>query len=128
MELAVSRIDSWLGAAFPLADWLNIDWAIDTALLIAEKSVSIVAVRNGTAQAAQTVRLETLSGPRQILGSGGVTHQIDGLLLGYKGHPTISDSDFKAGDTFANEGKLFEIVAVMPGILDSIQCYLKVKT
>ena len=126
--MVVSRIDTWLGSAFPLADWLDLDWAIDTALLIAEKPTSVVAVRSGTAQAAQTVRLETLSSPRQLLGSGGQTHQIDGMVLGYKGHPTIADTVLLAGDTFVAEGKLFEVVAVVPGLLDSIQCYLKVKT
>lgn len=96
--------------------------------LIPLKATSIVAVRNGTSLPAQTVRLETLSGDRQMTGPSGRTYKLDAMILGYKNHPGITDTDLQAGDTFAVGGVSFEVVAVMPGHTDCLQAYLTMRS
>ena len=52
-------IDAWAGDSFPLGGWTDdVDDAVDMARLIQAKSTSITVVRDGTAQNAQTVRIE----------------------------------------------------------------------
>lgn len=91
------------------------------------ESTGTITRANGTV-AAQTVRLETLSGNKQILGTGGVVHQIDAMALGYKGHPTIADTDLRPGDLFTVDGVHYEVIAVMPAHTDCLQCYLRVRS
>lgn len=97
------------------------------AEVIGYKSVSIVLNRNGSNLAAQTMRLETLSSQRQVAGAGGIVYTIDGMVLGYKGHATITDTDIKVGDRFSVASQAFEVIAVMPGHTDCVQCYLKLR-
>lgn len=122
----MSRLDSWLGTT-PLSTWLDDhDQAVDTAALIADKPTSITVVRGATTLSAQTVRIDSLSGSRQITTSAGQVHQADGLILGYKGHPTIANTDIKPGDRFALGGVKYEVIALVPNLLDSLQAYAKV--
>lgn len=93
--------------------------------LIPLKSTSIVAVRNGTPLAAQTVRLETLSGDKQMTGESGRTYSIDAFVLGFFNHPTQPNCNLQAGDTFAVNGVGFEVVALAPGLTDCVQAYLR---
>lgn len=96
--------------------------------LIPLKSTSITAIRNGTPLAAQTVRLETLSGDKHMTGPSGRTYSIDGFVLGYLNHPTIANTNLQAGDTFAVNGVSFEVIAVMPAHTDCLQAYLHVRS
>lgn len=96
--------------------------------LITYKSTSITVNRNGTSLAAQTVRLETLSGDKQIMGAGGVVHQISAMVLGYKGHPTIADTNLLPGDLFTVGTIHYEVIAVMPAHVDNLQAFLKVRS
>lgn len=98
------------------------------AQIIGYKSVSTGTITRGSGTvAAQTIRLETLSGDRQIQGEGGVVHQISAMALGYKGHPTIADTDLKPGDLFTIASRLFEVIAVAPGHTDNVTAYLKMR-
>jgi len=122
-------INAWAGDSFPLGDWLDVDDAVDAARLISEKSVSITIIRAGEALDAQTVRIEDMhSRPRSYETEAGQTGQADVLILGYKSHPTITDTDVQRGDRFAHEGQAYEVVAVVPGLTDSLQAYAKVRT
>jgi hypothetical protein len=113
----MSRIDAWSGNSWPLGAWVDDhDLGVDTAILIADKSTSIVVIRAGTAQAAQTVRLETLAG-----------QGIDALLIGYKGVSGITDTSIQAGDRFKVGAQMFEVISIMPGLIDSVQAYLTAK-
>jgi hypothetical protein len=124
----MSKIDSWSGNSWPLGAWIDDhDLGVDTAILIADKSTSIVVIRAGAAQAAQTVRIETLAGQGKTQTMGGVVHSIDGLLIGYKGHPTITDTSIQAGDRFKVGAQMFEVISIMPGLVDSVQAYLSAK-
>lgn len=99
------------------------------AELITFKPVSTGTITRGNGTiAAKTVRLETLSGDRQIQGEGGVVHQISAMALGYRGHPTIADTDLRPGDLFTVSGVHYEVIAVMPAHTDCQQCYLKVRS
>jgi len=100
--------------------------AVDTAILIADKSQSITVTRGGSTLSAQTVRVDSLSGSQQITTSAGQVHQADALILGYRGHPTITDTDLKPGDRFALNGVKYEVIALVPNALDSLQAYAKV--
>lgn len=95
---------------------------------IALKSTSITITRNGVAQAAQTVRLETLASQRAVVGAGGVTFQCDAMLLGYRNHPSVSDTSVKPGDRFRVGTVDYEVIAVLPAHTDCVQAYLLVRS
>ncbi len=94
--------NAWLGNSFPLATWRDdVDPAFDTAKVIAEKPVSIVVTRAGVAQAAQTVRLEPMSTSAALrMGATAETADLSILVVGYKSHPTLADTDLRRGDRF----------------------------
>lgn len=96
--------------------------------LIALKPTSITVKRGATTLSAQTVRLETLASQRAVVGPGGVTFQCDALLLGYYGHPTVTDTDIQSGDRFAAGGLSFEVVVVMPDHRECVQAYLRLRS
>lgn len=124
----MSRIDAWSGAAFPLGAWLDDhDLAYDTALIIADKIQSITVNRNGVELGAQNVRLEPVGGDARIMTEAGQVRKINMIIVGYKGHPTITNTDLKPGDRFAVSGLLYEVIAVMPALTDSLQAYAEAK-
>ena len=120
-------IDAWAGSTFPLGGWFDVDDAYDTARLITDKSTSVTVVRDGAELAAQTVRIEEMGRPRPYLTEAGETAHADVLVLGYKGHPSIDDTDLQRGDRFAVDGQGYEIVMVTPGLEHSLQAYAKVR-
>jgi len=120
--------DAWTGSSMPLSDYIDVDRGVDTARLVADKSISITVVRAGAAQSAQSVRIEALGSPREIETDGGNTAQADALVIGYKGHPTIADTDLQRGDRFAVGGVSYEIVALLVGLDDSLQAYATVRS
>lgn len=111
-----------------IANFLTNDRATSIGDLIAIKPTTITVVRAGVAQAAQTVRLETLASQRMVEGSGGVTHLIDGMVLGYRNHPVQDDTDLQPGDRFRADSTDYEIVAVMPAHVDCIQAYVRIRS
>ena len=124
----MSKIDAWTGNSFSLSDWIDVDRGVDTARLIADKSTSITIVRSGVAQAAQTVRIEDMGRPREVQTEGGQTAIADTLILGYYGHPTITDTDLQTGDRFAVAGVGYEIVALLVGLDNSLQAFARVRS
>ena len=119
------NVDAWAGNTFPLGGWLDdINASVDTARILADKASSITLIRAGVAQAAQSVRIEDLRDrPRSYQTEGGDTGLAEILILGYKNHPTITDTDIQRGDRFALDGVGYRVVAVMPGLLDSLQAF-----
>lgn len=112
--------NAWLGSSFPLIAWRDdIDAAFDTAKVIAEKSVSIVVTRAGVAQAAQTVRLEPLSTSAAIrMGVTAETADLSILVIGYKSHPTLTDTDLRRGDRFYVVGDMAHTYLVQNVVTD----------
>lgn len=121
-------LNAWAGSAFPLTPWSD-DYApgVDTARLIADKSTSIVVIRNGVAQTAQTVRIEAERAERQMQTAGGVTRQAHVRVLGYRNHPTIANTNLQPGDRFTVAGVLYEVFMVAPSTVDSVQAFAEVK-
>ena len=104
------------------------DRATSIGDLIALKPTSITIRRGSSTLSAQTVRLETLASQRMVVGEGGVTHQIDGLVQGYRAHPVQSDTDIQTGDRFVADGTAFEVVSVMPAHVDNVQAFLRIRS
>lgn len=105
--------DNWLDSSLSGA-WVDdeepISEAYDTSRVIADKSTTIRIVRKGSATftgepfgTAQVVRLESISSPADIAGENAVAADQAILVFGYRGHPTITDTDLKRGDWFLLE-------------------------
>lgn len=105
------------------ANWSSGEGQPDAiAAIISYKSVSTGTITRGSGTAsAVTVRLETLSGQQQVQGQGGITYQIDAMIL------APFASGFKPGDRFTIAGQTFEVIALMPGHTDCEQCYLQLR-
>lgn len=103
--------------------WLDTEGQPEAiAEIIGYKSVSTGTITRGASTAsAVTIRLETLSGDRQIQGQGGVTHQIDAFALAAFG------TDLRPGDRFTVAGRTFEVIALTPGMTDNVSAYLKMR-
>lgn len=121
-------MDAWMGDAFPLAGWTGADSSRDVARMIADRPTSIIVDRAGEALAVQTVRIEAPGQPRQAAGPAGVTVVAEALVIGYKGHPTIADTDLQVGDRFTVGGVAYEIVALVPGLTAGLQAYARVRS
>ena len=109
------------------ANYLGDDRPTSIGDLITIKPTSITVRRGASTLPAQTVRLETLSSQRAVQTEGGITHMIDAMALGYKNHPTVTDTDLRVGDRFVAAGVAYEVVIVMPAHVDNVQAYLKVR-
>jgi hypothetical protein len=113
-------LNAWLGTSGLLETTIDDnDKAFDTARRIAEQPTSIVIRRAGVEQAAQTVRLEVLTPRTDISGPAGNQGQKqDMLILGYRGHPTLSTTVIYRGDRFFHAGQMYVVVDVwdtLPG-------------
>jgi hypothetical protein len=115
----------------PITNWLN-DIEDDaraehvTHRFIADKSTSIVIQRKGVSLAAQTVRIElTRIQPDKDVGPAAREPNANALLIGYKGHPTIADTDVQAGDRFVADGMRFEVRFIFPETPGAIQAWLE---
>lgn len=106
-----------------ISAWLSGEGqAVAIADIIGYKSVSTGTIaRAGGTVSAKTVRLETLSGQRQVQGPSGQVYTIDAMLLAAYG------AGFLPGDRFAIGGVAYEVEMVMPGHTDCEQVYLRVR-
>lgn len=121
-------IDAWTGNSFPLADWLDdVDRSVDTALLISERPTTITVRRGSSTLAAQTVRIDALSQPRQVEAEGGLVAIAQALVIGYAGHPTITDTDLQVGDRFMADGRSYEIVGPLPGLDNGLHALARIR-
>lgn len=132
----MSAISQWLGSSDVLSDWLDADRAYDTARKIAARTSSVAVIRDGVKQDAQNVRIELLS-------SGMVANVFDRegynlavgqeamLLIGYKSHPTITDTDLKRGDRFrypdTASGDWYEVNFIINNIPDRLLAVAEAK-
>ena len=117
----MSSLSAWLGSTPPLADWLgDVDRAYDTARVIAAKPTSITVRRAGATLDAQTVRLEVSSMPTQSNGPNVTSTNLQTVVVGYKGHPTIADTDIQRGDRFYTGGQMYEVVQVLADVPDRL--------
>jgi len=114
-------LNAWLGSTPPLSTWLDdADRAFDTARVIADKPAVITITRLGGALAAQTVRLEPAGGAADATFTMGALGKAGVIILGYKSHPAIADTNLKRGDTFAYDGQFYLVVQVLPDVPDRL--------
>lgn len=107
-----------------IANWFGTSEGQPEAIaeIISYKSVSTGTITRGSGTAsAVTIRLETLSGDKQIQGPGGITHQIDAFAL------AVFATDLRPGDRFTVAGRIFEVIALAPGMTDNVSAYLKMR-
>lgn len=95
-------MDDWLQQGSVIGAWTgDSNPSVTYGMLIAEKPVTITVQRSGAADHSETVRLEPSSGPALNDNEyGGKTDQQWVVVLGYKGHPTVTDTDLRIGDQF----------------------------
>lgn len=96
---------------------------------IRAKPTSVVVYRNGAALPAQTVRLDPAR--------GGAGRQVDpnasdatgqALIIGYKDHPVIADTNIQHGDQLLVDGLLYDVVQVIPETQGSLQLLAEVSS
>ena len=109
--------NAWTGDAVPLTGWTDDnDRAHDTARLIAAKSSSITVSRPSGALDAQTVRLEPAGSAGEASGTNMVISKAGIVIIGYKDHPTITDTNLRRGDRFLIAGQKYSVTQVLPDI------------
>lgn len=121
------NFNTW-GGIKPLGNWRDdINRAYDTARLIAEQPTTITLIRAGATLAAQTVRLErSNSTPGELTANIARVAETEVVIIGYRGHPTIADTDVKRGDRFVHSGQTYEVIQV-DARLDRVFAHAKVQ-
>jgi hypothetical protein len=124
----MASIDAWQGSTEPLSNWTPGDRGVDIARLIAAQPSSITVNRNGTLLSAQTVRVDPISGDSRIAGSqsGGTSRQ-RALVLGYRSHTSITDTDLRMGDRFVLDDLAYQVIELMPGLAECLQALAEVR-
>lgn len=117
------NFNAWMGDNPILGTWLDdVTDATGVAEIIAQKPTSITVQRQSGALSAQTVRLDLLSSVASDVNSGPVTlGTMRVLLLGYRNHPTITDTNVQRGDTFAYDGQRYRVTQVDTTYRDRLQ-------
>lgn len=87
---------------------------------IAERPTSITVQRDGVADlAAQTVRIEAMSSPPPVAGGGNLSvSPASIMILGYKNHPRVANTNLRLGDRIFFDGLLYEVAEVTPNFAD----------
>lgn len=119
-------ISAWLGADDRAQDWLTRDpaRAESVALIIADKPASVTLIRKGVALSSQTVRIDVFgasTNERLGMGSNAFTNTQRVLVLGYRDHATIADTDIQTQDEFAFDGQYYRVVKVESGMTDRVE-------
>ncbi len=60
------------------------------------------------------MRLEPLSGPSESSGANTSMSYAGVLIVGYKDHPTIANTNIQRGDRFKAGGQNYEVKQVLP--------------
>ncbi|MDL1924329.1 hypothetical protein FBQ95_17130 [Chloroflexi bacterium CFX3] len=121
------NFNTW-GGIKPLGDWRDdINRAYDTARLIAEQPTNITLIRAGATLAAQTVRLERSNNiPAELTANIARVAETEVVIIGYRGHPTIADTNVRRGDRFVQAGQTYEVMQVDTR-LDRVFAHAKVQ-
>jgi hypothetical protein len=113
----MSKADLWLGSTAILSAVTTQETrANDTARRIAEKTSSIVVIRAGATLAAQNVRLDPLGAPGEQTSDPGTVARARMLVMGYKDHATITDTNLQRGDRFKVGGVMYDVIDLTLGI------------
>lgn len=121
-------LDNWLASpdGFPL----TVNRSVTTGKRIQEKPTSIIIRRGVTQLAAQAVRIEPMS-MYAMNTMQGVNNQQSGIpmmVVGYRNHPTVANTDIQRGDRFTVETRLYEVKDVIAGLTDRVLAKCEVVT
>lgn len=106
-----------------IATTLNaFDDAETVGVRIAERPTSITVTRAGSTLSAQTVRIEVASQPSPTtgLGSNVTTAETDIIILGYKNHPTATDTNLQRDDRFLYGGRMYNVIDIFANFNDRL--------
>ena len=125
-------ISTWMTDKGPVTDWQG-DVENDyravhfTHRIITDKPTVIVIQRkDGEELAEQTVRIEpTRIQPDVNVGPAGRESRANTVLIGYKGHPTIPDTDIQIGDRFAVGVKKFTVRQIFTETIGRVEAWLE---
>lgn len=124
----------WSDQFVPLTDLDNAAMASDTAAVIADKETMFYAKRLGSTiftgrpnGLAQKVRIESLGDPASVIGTIATADRQYVLIHGYRGHPTIPDTDLMRGDTDLIDGYRYSIIDYKVNTRSSLQCIAEVQ-
>jgi hypothetical protein len=93
---------------------------------ITDKPTTIVAYRNSEALDPQIVRIEqTRIQPDVNIGPAAREPRANVILIGYKDHPTIADTDLLPGDKFIADSKKFEVRIIFTSTPGMLQAWLE---
>jgi hypothetical protein len=133
----MNRGAAWASQRVPFQAPDPVDRAVDTANTIADRPTLIVIQRDGanntkTDLAPQTVRLDINQNVRaanelkdtQIMLE--LTEQYL-IVMGYKDHPTIPNTDIRRGDRFYHQRRIYEITELLDGLPGRLLASAKVK-
>lgn len=132
----------WFSMSSGAKAWMNAQGrSVSVGNIIADDSISIVirrrtaATQSGsvvtpasdTTLPAQTVRIVTRRAPgeRVATGDNALVKSQEYVLLGYKDHPTITDTDVHSDDTFAAYGQKWRVIKVEAGLPDHIEATIE---
>lgn len=97
-----------------------------THRIITAKPAVIEIQRMGQTLDPQTVRIEmTRIQPDVNVGPAARESRANTVLIGYKGHPTIADTDIRVGDVFVYEAKKFRVRLVFTANVGHIEAWLE---
>lgn len=121
-------INRWFGTSRVLGGWRGTEGRPGSvAQMIADDPFSIVITRETSGVtstlAAQTVRIAQRGthGTEAFLRAGvGFTSRQQVVVLGYKNHPTVTDTDIRYGDRFAHNGKYYTVTLLEKDFTDRL--------
>ena len=109
------NFNNWVSGGIEAMD--EGEFAASAWAIIQRKPAQVVLFRNGTALAAQTMRVEYSNTQKEFDAATDATGSLrDVVLLGVRNHPTEPDTDLKRGDQFGLDGRLFRVTDVIVGV------------
>jgi hypothetical protein len=124
--IAMPNYTSWLGNGSRVRDW-RAEESPRTAgveAMINDKPAEIIIFRDGVALDEQTVRIDVFGSSvaeRLSMGSNAYTNAQRVLVLGYRNHPNIDDTDIQTQDEFAFDGQFYRVVKVESAFTDRVE-------
>jgi hypothetical protein len=122
----VSRFDEWLADSTPFRTWVG-DKSRPASVgnIILDNPVTIRVLRDGTYLSEQVVRIATLGAAKEtgILDDAGIITSQTMVVLGYKNHPDVTDTDLQTEDRFAVDGRTYRVVKVQATHTDRLLAF-----
>ncbi len=104
------NFDDWLARSLPIGE---ADRAAAAWSRIQDKPTSIIIVRDGVAQTAQTVRIEYGNVSNEVQTAIGRNSVQDVVIFGIRNHLTLPDTDIRRGDTINIQSARYEVESIL---------------